>query len=307
MLTVLTWLWKQEGGRTNYSAVHVNIWAAMVRRHLTLPHEIACVTDMPEGIDESIRIIPPPGEFEDVRIPTWGEKRAPGLPQCFRRIAMFRPDAAGIFGEHFVSMDLDCVISASLDPLFDHDHDFRMYRGTTMSRPYNGSMLQMKAGARPHVYTDFTPEGAVLAGEKYLGSDQAWISHALGFGEATWGVSDGVLAYGSQHNSEAEVGRVTFFLCKSKPWDLLDDPFVAEHYRGSRKCKALILGRTRSVWDEAEAALDRDSFDGVIALDETACHWPGRVDAIAESDDHAVKLAAMLGFADWTFCGRSAD
>ena len=187
MLTVIFWLWNQPGSRTRYTGEHVNIAADMVDRHLAMDHEIACVTDMPEGIDQRVRIITPPGDFEDVRIPSWGDERAPGLPQCFRRIAMFRPDAADIFGEHFVSMDLDCVISDSLDPLFDHDRDFRMYRGTTDARPYNGSMLQMRAGCRPHVYTAFTPELAVEAGKMYLGSDQAWISYA----------SDGVRRHGA--------------------------------------------------------------------------------------------------------------
>lgn len=230
-LTVLTWLWSQPGGRTRYSAEHVNVWADMIDRHLTMDHEIACVTDMPEGIDERVRIIAPPGDFEDVRIPTWGEARAPGLPQCFRRLALFRPDAAGIFGERFVSMDLDCVISDSLDPLFDRDELFVMYRGTTAERPYNGSMVMMTAGSRPHVYADFTPERAAEAGRQYLGSDQAWISAALGWDEATWGVEDGVQAWGSRRNFGHGAPRVTFFLSPVKPWDLAGNDWIDLHYR----------------------------------------------------------------------------
>jgi len=305
MLTILTWLWSQAGGRTAYTAAHVNIWADMVRRNLSMPHRLACVTDMPAGISKGIDIIEPPGEFEDVRIPTWGENRGRGLPQCFRRIALFRPDAGRIFGKHFVSMDLDCVIGADLTPLFDHDYDFRMYRGTTLSRPYNGSMLQMKAGARPQVYSDFTVEGATEAGKKYLGSDQAWISYSLGPGEATWGAADGVLAYGSRHNVEASIQRIMFFLSPIKPWDMLADPWIGAHYRRGNGRRGLILGRGKSVWDEAEAALERDRFDGVIALREPAQHWPGEIEAVAENEGHALRLAAMLGFTDYTFCGRA--
>src|SRR5690606_34220265 len=87
MLTVLTWLWRQPGGRTGYTASHVNIWAAMVRRHLAMPHRLACVTDMPEGIMTEVEIIDPPGDFEAVRIPTWGAH----MPQCLCRLALFRP------------------------------------------------------------------------------------------------------------------------------------------------------------------------------------------------------------------------
>lgn len=230
MLTCLSWLWAQPGGRTEYTAERVNIWADMIDRHLSLDHEIACVTDMPEGLDPRIRVIAPPCEFADVRIPTWSDARAPGLPQCLRRIAMFRPDAADVFGAgRFVSMDLDCVISGPLDPLFDRPEDFVMYRGTTAERPYNGSMVMMTAGCRPRVYTEFTPEGAAEAGRRYLGSDQAWISHILGWGEATWDARDGVHAWGSRWN--AGEARVTFFLSARKPWDMPENDWFELHYR----------------------------------------------------------------------------
>jgi hypothetical protein len=215
MLTVITWLWQQPTGRTKFTAKHVNTWAAMVRRHLTLPHEIACVTDM-QGIDPSIRIIQPPHEFENISLPTWGPKR----PQCLRRISMFRPDAADIFGERFVSMDLDCVIGGCLDPMFDRPEDFIMCRGTSDARPYNGSMLMMTAGARPDVYTDLTPSRAIAAGREYLGSDQAWISYVLGRGEATWTQDDGVSFYEIQHDRVHPDCRVMFFPGHLKPWHL---------------------------------------------------------------------------------------
>lgn len=305
MIRVLTWYWRQPGGRTDYQPCHVNIWAAMVRRHLTLPHEIACVTDTPDGIDPSIRIIAPP-PFEDVYLPSWdGLNR--GLPKCLRRITMFRPDAADIFGERFVSMDLDTVIGASLDPLFDRPEDFVMYRGTNQARPYNGSMLMMTAGARPQVWNEFTPQGAIEAGQRYLGSDQAWISHCLGPGEATWGAEHGVHWWGSRFNGLVEDRRIMFFPGEPKPWyaTALRDPWIAEHYRLDGGRRGLILGPGASVWDEAEEALDRDDFDGVIAFPEPARHWPGPVEAVATSEVHAQRLAHMLGFSEVTWCGRN--
>lgn len=229
MLSVISWLWRQKDGRTGYTAEHVNIWAAMVRRHLSMDHEIACVTDMPEGIDPSIRIIAPPGDFENVAIPTWPGGK--GFPQCFRRLAMFHPDAAATFGERFVSMDLDCVIAGSLDPLFDRSDDFVMYRGTSSRRPYNGSMLLMTAGARSQVYTQFSLEGAIEAGQKFIGSDQAWISHTLGWGEATWGPEHGVVWWNSAKNHLAPEWKLMFFPGCPKPWELTADPWIGAHYR----------------------------------------------------------------------------
>lgn len=307
MLTAMTHLWAQPGGRTRYTAEHVNIWADMVDRHLSLDHELACVTDMPDGIDPRIRIIAPPGDFDSVRIPTWGEH----MPQCLRRLSMFRPDAAEVYGAgRFVNMDLDCVISGSLDPLFDRDDDIVLYRGTTMARPYNGSMVMLKAGTRVKVFDQFTPEGAIEAGQRYLGSDQAWISHVLGEGEATWGVDDGVHAWGSSWNRGEP--RLTFFLTKEKPWQFAEagEPFVMEHYHRDRHGKCLVLGYGDTVWIDASAAQGR--FDAVIASPEAAEHrnaqgWAwGDISAIGRTDEHCERLARLMGFSDdqIVFCGR---
>lgn len=231
MITVLTWLWKQDKSREHYNAEHVNIWADMVRRNLSMPHRVACVTDHREGIDASIKIIEPPRDFENVRIPNWG----PQQPQCLRRLAMFAPNAAERFGERFVSMDLDCVIGGALDPLFDVPEDFRMYKGTGKKRPYNGSMLIMTAGARPQVYTDFTPEGATEATKLFVGSDQAWISHKLGWNEATWSGEHGAMWYGDRLTQDETDWRVMFFPGFPKPWHVPKSdqagPWIMRNYR----------------------------------------------------------------------------
>src|SRR5690606_15031895 len=110
------------------------IWAALVRRNVTIPHEIALVTDMTEGLDPSIRVIPPPRDFADVMLPPWG----PEKPQCLRRISMFRPDAAEVFGtERFVNMDLDVIVTGNLGALLSRDEDVVFFRGSSRSRPYN--------------------------------------------------------------------------------------------------------------------------------------------------------------------------
>lgn len=227
MITVLTWLWSQPQSRTVYRAEHVNIWADMVSRNLTMPHELACVTNTPERIDPKVRIITPPGDFEGVKTPRWSN----GRPSCFRRLAMFRRDAATIFGERFVCMDLDVVVGGALAPLFDRVEDLVIFKGTAASRPYNGSMLLIQAGCRPQVYEDFTEAGAIEAGEKCTGSDQAWLAHILGSGEATWSEADGVCWY-STHHKHKEPPRLLFFPGSLKPWTVATyDRFVKANYR----------------------------------------------------------------------------
>ncbi|WP_226576542.1 hypothetical protein [Acuticoccus sediminis] len=301
MLTVLTWLWRQPRGRTIYTADHVNIWAAMVRRNLSMPHRIACVTSCAEGIDERVEIIDPPGDFEAVRIPTWPET----MPQCLRRLSMFRPDAADIFGDRFACMDLDCVVGGPLDPLFDREDDIVLYRGTSVSRPYNGSMLLLRAGSRPHVFTSFSPQEATRAGRRFLGSDQAWVAHALGSGEATWTSRDGVCwrNHGNSDIADADP-RVVFFPGDTKPWHF-DDDWTLQHYRGDRGGRCLILGYAPTVWGEVTEALRDGPFDAVIASPEAAEHWPGEVMAVAHCDVEAERIAAQIGFDSVTFCGRT--
>ena len=308
-LTILTWLWRQEGGRASYLAEHVNVWADMVSRHLRRPHRIACVTDTPEGIDGSVEIIAPPGEFEGVSIPSWGK----GKPQCFRRLVMFAPDAADLFGPRFVSMDLDCVIGGPLDPLFDRPEDFVIFNGTAPGRPYNGSMMLIRAGSRPQVYTRFTPEGATAAGRRFAGSDQAWLSHCLGPGEATWGPRDGVhfwRRFGARFPASDPNVRLLFFPGQPKPWEVVADgssSWVAQHYRRTRSGRCLVLSYGPTVWRDAEAALADGPFEAVIASPEAAAHWPVPVDAVARDDDQALRLARMWGFDDVVVCGAEPE
>lgn len=295
-LNVITWLWRQPNCRTHFTATHVNIWAAMVRRHCTLPIRISCVTDMPEGIDPSIRIIAPPGEWEGLQTARWKGAK----PSCYRRIAMFRPDAASIFGRRFACMDLDCVIGGNIDAVLSRPEDFVICSPSQISARYlyNGSMMLMTAGTRSQVYEQFTPERAEEASERFVGSDQAWIAYVLGHGQATFGPSDGVVRWGA-----ADRGKIMFFPGNVKPWDVLGHKWVSRHYRLTSGRSGLVLGRRHSVWKEAQVALDEREYDGVIAFRQTADMWPGPVDAVADNLPHAQALARMLGLDELRLCG----
>ena len=232
MLNVITWLWKQKNGRVTYTPDHVNIWARQVREHLSLPHKLICFTDQPDGINKDIEVRPLPKTITFQNNKNWKAKS--GKPQCYRRLDMFRKDAADTYGERFVSMDLDCVIKKSLDPLFDRDEDFVMYRGTAPSRPYNGSMLMMNAGARPQVFEKFTPEGAEKASGLFVGSDQAWISYILGWDEKVWDKDDGVYFYGKRETRQSKPPsnlRLLFFPGNPKPWNI-NVPWIKKTYNG---------------------------------------------------------------------------
>ncbi len=295
-LSILFWYWRQEGGRARFLPEHVNIAAAMVRRHCTLDIEIACVTNLPEGLDPSIRVIDPPGFYDDLKTSRWRG----GRPSCYRRIALFRPDAADIFGaDRFASMDLDCVIGGNIDRIFGRGDDF-VICGPSSVGPrylYNGSLLLMDAGARPSVYNEFTPEAAEIASRQFVGSDQAWIAHTLGRGEATFTADDGVVRWNGDRS-----GPMMFFPGHIKPWDCTGDHFVGENYRLDGGRSALILGDKPHVWQDAEQAKGRH-FDRIIALPKAARAWRGKVDHVASDLGHARRLARMLGVDEPVICG----
>lgn len=231
MIRILCWLWRQSEGRTSYTAEHVNIFADMIRRNCSIRFSLACVTDMPEGIDPSVDIIPLPNEFAGIE-PKWGPKK----PNCFRRLSLYRRDAAKIFGgKRLASIDLDCVIGGDLGPILSRTEDFVICKGTDHSRPYNGSLQLLTAGCRPQVYEDFDQAGADASGEAFHGSDQAWLAHRLGPNEATWSEADGVHFFRPSWRNKV-VPRVLFFPGppRLKPWVLAPYkifPFITNNYR----------------------------------------------------------------------------
>lgn len=184
MITLLTFLWEQNFTKTIYTAEHVNLWAEMLSRHVTVPHRIACATDIPQGIDSSVEILPLPDPWPNAYNRYW--RAANGKPQCTRRLDIYRSDAAKDYGERIWMCDLDVVITRNIDYLIDIPEDFRINSSLRSNRPYNGALQYLVAGARPQVYDRFTPAAAEEASGKFVGSDQAWITAVLGPGESRY-------------------------------------------------------------------------------------------------------------------------
>lgn len=235
MITVACWKWEPAPGyRSKFDAESVNTLRAMVARHYRKPHRFVCVTDKPDGIDSSVEIVPLWNDYADVPSPHGGHN-----PSCYRRLKAFAPEIESVFGKRFVSLDLDTVIVGDLAPLFDRPEDFIIWGETNPKSFYNGSMWMMNAGARKQVWERFdpktSPREAKAAGR--FGSDQGWISHVLGKGEATWGRQDGVYSYrvhlapfGAALPKNA---RVVMFHGKVDPWsyEAQHVPWIKEFYR----------------------------------------------------------------------------
>ena len=88
----------------------VRIWDRMVARHLTIPHRRVCITHRPDLID-----------FMET-VPLDLAKHVPGT--CTVKLMAWRPDIGEVLkATHIVTMDVDAVVTASLDELFQPARD----------------------------------------------------------------------------------------------------------------------------------------------------------------------------------------
>ena len=173
----------------------------MVARHYRKPHRFVCITDDAKGIDGDVRVVPIWNDFAHLR--------GPNGVNCYRRLRAFSAEAADIIGPRFVSLDLDCVITADVAPLWDRPEDFVIWGDTARGTPYNGSMFLLTAGARRQVWERFDPEHSPAFAKRlgYIGSDQAWIGACLGLNERKWTTADGVYSYRVHISKELNGGR----------------------------------------------------------------------------------------------------
>lgn len=210
MLTVVTCLWSDPQRRRSYKFTpeHVKTLKRMVERHLSLPHEFVCITD--ERID-GVRCVPI----------DW-RKHVPGT--CYVRLMIRRPDIAGVLGRRIMSLDLDCVITGSLDEIagrsersvFWHNPNWPQRRRAF----YQTSIQLFDAGAHSELWTDFDPVVTpTWVNRRYGGAEQAWVSERLGEGEPYWDQSHGIYGAGRLFDGKADMGvsglpegaRIVFF------------------------------------------------------------------------------------------------
>lgn len=187
-LQIVLWKWANPNKLHilfDFSADAVNRLSRQLAEHLTIPHDVVCITDNPAGLDSGIRVVP-----------LWQDARE--LGGCYSRLRAFAPDMDKVIGPRFAWIDLDSVIVGSMDSVLARPEPIVLYRSNSVEgTPYNGSMLLMNAGARPQVWDSFDParSPAITAAAGLTGTDQAWISHVLGPDEAVWSNTDGVMHF----------------------------------------------------------------------------------------------------------------
>jgi hypothetical protein len=192
-----------------YTPEHVNRLFSMISRNIDIPFRPVCITDDPRGINDNIRCIP-----------LWDKCRY--LGGCFNRLYMFSDDMKYFIGRRFAAIDMDCVITGNVTPIFSRTEDFIMnsYQGGSSpnAKPeqlYNGALVVMDAGARREVWDSFdfddSPE-IIKDRHDRVGTDQAWIREVLGGNEARLGQEDGIYEHRLiQGTAPPPDARIVFF------------------------------------------------------------------------------------------------
>lgn len=206
-----TWSWG-----TRYPEHYIKRLQAGIARHVTEPHRFH---------------VWKPSE-EDMHL-----TRVQG---CFARLRTFDPDwqkAHGITcGERIVCLDLDLVITGSLDGLFDKPLGFMILQGVNATNPcpYNGSVWALHAGYRSDVWSDFSLDAAARVPFYAFPDDQAWFAAKMPLA-GRLGPADGVYAFkkpgwpaGTDLPKNA---RIVAFPGHRDPSQFTWVPWVSEHWK----------------------------------------------------------------------------
>ena len=233
----------------------VRIWDRMVARNLTIPHRRVCVTHRPDLID-----------FMET-VPLDMAKHVPGT--CLVKLMAHRPDMGEVLkADRILLMDIDCVVTGSLDPLVDTPQPATFWRNPNYQEGgrrgfYQGSMQFFDAGALPCLWEDFDERavagradgarvGTVPLNRRFGGAEQCWISERLNafypdpgweWNWPYWSEKDGVYGAGRLFDGKMGAGvqselpgnaRIVFTpgdRSPSQPEFQASHPWVKEFYK----------------------------------------------------------------------------
>lgn len=170
---------------TKYDAAYVNRLYSMVRRHLTLPFDMVCLTDDPRGIDDAITCLPIP----PLPLPE-------GIPERgWKKLTTFLVDLHGLRGQALF-LDIDLVITDSLDDFFLYEaaHSDAVVIIKDWKKPWRGvgnsSVYRFTLGAHPGLVPYFADNFATIS--RQFRHEQAFLSdymrrhHHLEYWPANW-------------------------------------------------------------------------------------------------------------------------
>lgn len=208
-LTFITWLWGNKYGATDLVKLR-----NAVRRHSHSAHRFCVFVDRDR-----------PDISSDIERHRIKDNSLTGR-HCYCRLQMFDPTWQQQYGfqDRIVSLDLDLVITGEIDALFDRPESFVILKGvhTVNPNPFNASIMMLRVGSHPEVWSEFTIERAAGVPFHEFPDDQGWIWHMLpGAGVWNAGKESGVYAFqkpGWPQGWDLPAGaRIVSFIGKRKP------------------------------------------------------------------------------------------
>jgi hypothetical protein len=152
-----------------YGPEYVNILESMVSHNVRrLLFDFVCFTDNPIGISKKVRVLPLPFD-------------APGW---WGKMGLYMPSIPGISTERLLFLDLDIVITGSIDEAIEWPSDHVMARdwpegwwpeGDPKSKVPNSSVILLKIGSRAEIWEAFKQ-----AGFPCQKSQQGWVNDRFG-------------------------------------------------------------------------------------------------------------------------------
>jgi len=229
-LAFVTWLWGDK-----YSALVILKLADGIRRNTHQQFRFIVVTDqyLKNGqytFPKFVEIIPIP----DPQLIGRG---------CFCRLRMFDPQwqRDNHFDDRIAALDLDTVITGSLDTIFNSTEAFMILQGVNSLNPcpFNCSVMMLHAGACSSIWERFTLEKAQAVPYHEFPDDQGWIWHvqpkAMGW---RGGERSGVYAFqkpGWPYHADVRNlphnARIVSFIGWRKPAQFADLPWMMQHWR----------------------------------------------------------------------------
>ncbi len=168
---------------TAYGPDYVNKLYSMVRRNTKRPLRFVCFTDDAAGLLPGIEAQPLP----PIDLPAGYEWKP------WRKVSLWQERLAGLKGD-VLFLDLDVVVTASVDPFFDYRPAETYCVIENWTQPGSGigntSVFRLRVGSHPEVYGTFMadPEATV----RNFRNSQTFVSRAISsvaFWPAEWCVS----------------------------------------------------------------------------------------------------------------------
>jgi hypothetical protein len=186
VLAICTWLW----GSAKYTPIYVERLHAGLRKNLQQPFRFLLMTERERKITLSDGI-----ERYAIEDP-----QLTNIKGCFVRLRMFDKDwqrKCSLDGP-IVCMDLDVVVTGSLDEVFGRHEPIVLFSGANSANPcpYNNSVFMFQAGAHSELWDDFSLDVLKKLPRYKFPDDQGWFWHRLHY-PATWqvGVRSGIYAF----------------------------------------------------------------------------------------------------------------